>query len=861
VSAVGRGFLVFLSIGAGLLSAQFRTAPAGDRPALRRRGPSILPGGRIVAPQGEDAVTGSGAFGLAVSASGSTVVTANSGPGTPSYTILTKNGDGKWDVHQVVARDFDGPEDFRSTRWRGVSPGVALSGEHPIYLSEGDSGRVGVFDSFDDLHHTIDLNQGTYTDSFTGALALDPERNILYVADQANFRIAVIDLKTRQALTSVAVGRLPFAVALSPDRRKLYVANIGMFRYRAIPGADPANPRRTGLAFPAFGFPSAEALAGVSRLIGGKPVAIPALGDPSAPESDSLCVIDVSNPQKAKVQAFIRTGSPFGGDILGGSGPAGVAATAEHVFVSNSNQDSVTVIDAHTNHITAEIPLRIPGLEALRGVLPIGLAFDYKTGRLLVAEAGINAVAVIDPEARRVLGHIPVGWFPTRVAIDGDNIFVSNAKGHGEGPNTADAPSLATPTVRSALYQGTLTLFHRMTDEDLAKATETVMLANGFTPRKTIVATAPLPSAIRYVVLIVKEGRSYDELLGDIERAANGPAMGDPALAHLGSHGYVDGRHRRFSLHDVNVTPNHHAIAHRWAWSDNFYAEGQGSVDGHHWLAGVYPNAWFASSLMEADGSRKEFRLSAAPGRLSFPGVLAPVAPEDMAEPGTLWGHLARHGISFASFGEGFSSSDPHLLTNMPMPEALYRNTSRHYPGFDLTVPDQVRATRFIHEIDERFVGPGADLPQFLFVYLPNDNGGPPRPAAGYPYEESYTVDNDYALGRIVEYLSASKWWNQMAVFVTEATAQYGVDHIDAHRTVLLCAGPWARRNYVSHRNTSFPGLLKTVFELLHVPPLNLFDAAAADLGDCFTAKPDLTRYRVQDVDRRIFDPGSGESK
>jgi len=172
-----------------------------------------------------------------------------------------------------------------------------------------------------------------------------------------------------------------------------------------------------------------------------------------------------------------------------------------------------------------------------------------------------------------------------------------------------------------------------------------------------------------------------------------------------------------------------------------------------------------------------------------------------------------------------------------------------------MNIPDQYRAAQFIREIDEKYVRTGADLPQFLFVHLPNDHMAEARPEDGYPYEESFVVDNDYALGRILAYLSGTKWWPDTAVFITEDDPQGGVDHVDAHRTVLLCAGPWMKKNYVSHVNTSFPGLLKTIFSLLHLPPLNLFDASASELSDCFAAQPDPAAYRLADVDRRIFDP------
>jgi hypothetical protein len=274
----------------------------------------------------------------------------------------------------------------------------------------------------------------------------------------------------------------------------------------------------------------------------------------------------------------------------------------------------------------------------------------------------------------------------------------------------------------------------------------------------------------------------------------------------------------------------------------------------------VYPNAWTESSLLAAYGNMKDFRLGAAPGRLSFPGSASSVQPEDVGAAGTLWSHLASHGISFYNFGAGLDlpGAAGRFVTDMPMPAELYSRTSREYPGFNMSIPDQDRATVFIREVDEKFVKTGAGLPQFLFVYLPGDATAAPRPDSGYAYKESFVADNDLALGRIMQYLSSTSWWKETAVFVTESSALGGIDHIHANRTVLLAAGPWVRRSYVSHINTSFPGLLKTIYWLLGLPPQNLFDASAADLRDCFTSTPDFAPYRVVNGDRRIFSVPAG---
>jgi len=834
-----RSICLVLCLATCVWAADYRT-PAGFQRARRTEDGvgTILPGGRLLSPYGTEYTAGPGPFGLTVSASGNRIVTANGGPDRFSLTVLEKSGAG-WRARQIPigGKKQAGEGD----EWKSTFMGLAFDGEDTLYASEGESGEVRSVNLATGRHlGQYDLNTAGFHDSYSAELALDRQRGILYVVDQANFRVAVFDVRRRKPLGSVAVGRLPFSIALAPDGMRVYVTNIGMFAYQVLPGADAKHPRETGIEFPAFGFPSKEALDGtVVKNGSGKSVVVPPLGDPNTAEANSLCAIDVATPAKPKVIRFIRTGLAFGPDSLGGSSPAGVLAVGNRIFVSNGTNDSISVIDAETLAVVKTVELRIPGLEHLRGVLPIGLGYSAERNVLLVAEAGINAVGAIDLAGYRVLGHIPAGWFPTRVSVRGEMVYVANAKGHGIGPN-ATAHRALPDSFQLEPRRGSLSQYKMPEASELAELTRSMMVNNGFYP--TSEATV-LPQEITHVVIVVKENRTFDEVLGDI--------AGAPDLARYG---------RR-------VTPNHHAIAERWSMSDNFYADSEVSVDGHHWLVGSYPNEWTESSLMASYADGKSFRLKPdSPGRLEVAESNSSVHPEDQLEAGTLWHHLDRHHVSFRNFGEGFEfagvdegtglkPTGARYLTNIPMPEPLFRNTSREYPQFNMNIPDQFRATQFIHEMDALYGKTGRPIPQLLFIHLPQDHTAEPRPADGYKTDASYVADNDYALGRMVEYLSHTPEWRHMAIFITEDDANGGVDHIDAHRTVLLVASPWAKRGYVAHMNSSFVGMLKTTYRLLGMGPLNLFDAAAREISECFTDQPDYTPYTLLPVDAAIFDP------
>ncbi|HWR51056.1 MAG TPA: hypothetical protein VN428_08115 [Bryobacteraceae bacterium] len=858
---------VLMAITVSLMAADFR-APAGTRPAVRRPGAdTVMPGGRVLTPLGRQLATGPGPFGIAMNASASLLVTSDGGPDRYSLTVFRKDARKRWRGTHHIAPPKKWGEPEPEGEWRSVFMGLAFGSDRELFASEGNSGRVRVIDPVTGvLKRSFDLNAGEYHDSYTSDLAFDAARGLLWVVDQANFRVAAIDVQQGSVVSSVRVGRLPFALALSPDGKKAYVTNLGMFEYKPLPGADPKRARETGLPFPAFGFPSPEAEKGARRETAAGPVDVPGLGDPNGPESNSLAILDLNDPASPRVETYVRTGVPFGRDSSGGSSPSGVVVTPDYVFVSNAHNDSITAVDRETGRVRTSIPIRIAGLEQLRGVLPLGLAYYAPKNWLLVAEAGLNAVGVIDIAKMAVIGHLPVGWFPARIVTAGSEVFVTNSKGHGTGPNAER--NAAGDSFQGVFRRGTVSAFTMPGEDDIAEQTRRVFANNGLKPGPD---ASPLPGAIKYVVVIVKENRTFDEVFGGIGSVSNGAVNGLPPLARYGRRGRIEdatkGLRQRPPEGPVNVTPNHHAIAERWAFSDNFYADSEVSVDGHHWIVGSYPNAWTTTSLMSSYGGHKDFRMpTTAPGRLSFPQSNSSVHPEEQLEAGAIWHHLERHGIPFRNFGEGFElagvdegqglkPTGARYLTNVPMPDPLFRNTSREYPQYNMNIPDQFRAAQFIAECERKYIKGGEPFPRFIFIHLPNDHTAKPRPEDGYPFTASYVADNDFALGRMLEFLSGTPWWREMAVFITEDDAQGGVDHVDSHRTVLLVASPYAKRNYLSRVNTSFPGMLKTALRLLGLPPLNLYDAIASDLADCFQPEPDFTPFKALPPDLRIFDP------
>jgi len=746
-----------------------------------------------------------------------------------------------------------------------------------LYLSEGNNGRIGIFDLVTHQRlYSVSIDgafQGkTYANSLTASAQLSPDGRHLYVLDLAHFRLVVLDTDSKDVVSSIPVGRMPFGLALSPDGKFAYVSNVGMFNYTLVPGYDANRAKETGLDFPPFGFPSKEAAEGAT--VGGK--AIPGLGDPNVPDSNSLWVIDAADPAQPKMVAKVKTGVQVGDKSVGGSSPGAVVAGRDQVFVSNANQDSITILDAHSNQVEKTVLLEpADAVKGLRGLLPFGMALSPDEKRLYVACAGINAVAVLDTGSGKVLGYLPTAWFPARLTVspDGKTLYVANAKGFGAGPNGGpnfhEGPE---GTYIGDITHGFVSIVSIPDEGQFKQTMAQVLKNNGFeaaAPAVSRSAEFPVPpvaqpsTKIHHVVFVVRENRTFDEVLGDVQ-IAGATVEGEPSLARWGKSARVRDREEPVVVEKATITPNAHALVQRFAFSDNFYVDSDVSVDGHHWLVGNYPNEVLETEWPASYGRKLSFVADAdAPGRISL--ECGNPCPETFLEAGSLWEHLARHQVTFRNYGEGVSfpgneggdglmPTGMREATNMPMPEVLFENTSRDYATFNTNISDQYRFGQFQREFQIRFASGKEPLPQFLYIWLPNDHTAKPRPEDGFHYRASYVADNDLALGKLVELFSHSPFWKDMAIFVTEDDAQNGWDHVDAHRSILMVIGPYANHR-VSHVHTSMASIIKTFDLIFGLPCLNQYDAAATDLSDLFSATPDFTPFEALPSDAQIFDP------
>lgn len=824
-------------------------------------GISILPSGRYVTPVGKQLRISNDPYGMAISPNGNKAVTLHNGV----FTIIDLNS-----INAIRVPSYD--EKIPSPLSNGSFLGVAFSSDSKkVYLSGGDNGAIIIYDvdnlkKLDSISLNGKINGVDYQDSFTSDLLYNNHKNELLVLDRGNFRMVRINLATKEITASIKVGRQPFGIALSPDGNQAFVANVGVYAYPLIKGATPENIDDLMISHHPYGDNTPESIKGT--LVEGKQ--IPGLGSPLHPDAMSVFTIDLENN---RVISKFKTGHQIGHtvedvEVIGGASPNSIAVGKKFAYVTNATNDNITIIDHGQQKIVGHIPILVDErIDNLRGLLPFGITMSKDEKTLYVALLGFNAVAVIDIATKTTKGLIPSGWGPTRVELSKDekNIYIISCRGLGAGPNGGqDFIKTKLGTYIGSIQLGSFQKVKVPTDEKLAEYTkltidntfiETTIIDDGKNP------LPPLPglreSPIKYVVYITKENRTYDEIFGQLKGA-----KGDSTLARYGvnnTYTLPDSLQNKFP--NLRISPNHHKAAKQFAFSDNYYCDSDASVHGHHWLVGVIPNEWVESN---ASTSKTAMPFSDAPGR-RFPKTIGSVDPEDYAEIGGLWEALERQNINFYNFGQANESGHEREAwydTNtgaahgvmIPMPNALFKRTSHNYAGYNMNIPDQYRMDQFESEFTKKWIDGDEEMPTFISMMIPNDHGASVRPEDGYPYRQSFMVDNDLAVGRVLHFLSRTKYWKNMLVIITEDDPQGGVDHIDGHRSILMMAGPYVKKGYVSHTHANFGAILKTIYNILNIPYVNHFDITASLLQDFFTSEPDFTPYTLEPHDGRIYD-------
>jgi YVTN family beta-propeller protein len=522
------------------------------------------------------------------------------------------------------------------------------------------------------------------------------------------------------------------------------------------------------------------------------------------------------NTETGKVGATIPTGEHPNELLLNKKGT--------RLFVANANDNTVSSIDTRSGKVVETIATTLYPTR-LAGSTTNGLALSADEKRLYIANADNNCLAVFDVSAAgnsKSLGFIPVGWYPTNVKTLGGKIIVANGKGTSSSANPQGPQPFAKDnnigehvgqTAKSkiqyigGLFKGVLSFIDYPDAAQLKAYTQQVYANTPFTDKKTLLADGeagnPIPrklgeqSPIKHVFYIIKENRTYDQVLGDMPEG-----NGDTSLCLFGE----------------KVTPNQHMLARNFVLLDNFYVDAEVSEDGHNWSMAAYATDVIEKTWPTNYSSR-------GPSYGDNGG-----GPND----GWIWDYAQRAGITYRTYGEFGAYGKASI-------ESLKGHTAPYSPGFNMKIQDQVRADAWEKDFDSLLAINA--VPQLNTLRISDDHTSGQQRGQYSPI--AAVADNDLAVGRIVEHLSQSSIWKESVVFILEDDAQAGPDHIDAHRSPAYIVGPYVKRNTVMHRMYSTSGMLRTMELILGLPPMSQYDAAALPMFECFNAQPDMTPYKV----------------
>ncbi|QMU27514.1 bifunctional YncE family protein/alkaline phosphatase family protein [Adhaeribacter radiodurans] len=710
----------------------------------------LLPNGWSLSPAGRSLPLGDLPLNLQLAPSKKLLAVTNNGHGNQIIQLINPKTEKLLD-EKVIKKS-----------WYGLK---FSADSKKLYVSGGNDNRILVYPIQNNKLGTADtiaLGQPWPKEKISPTgLDVDDKRKLLYSVTKDDSTLYVVDLTTGKTRQKVKLGSEAYACLLSPDKTELYISLWG---------------------------------------------------------GDKLAIFNINTQ---KITTEIKTENHPNELLLTKSG--------KYLFVANASDNSVSVIDIKARKVieiisAALYPTKLTGSTTNA----LALAPDEKT--LYIGNADNNCVAVFnveEPGKSSAKGFIPTGWYPTNIKTLGKKIMVANGKGFSSLPNPA-GPQPVKVTDNSGshrgvtdkqevqyiggLFKGTLSFIDRPKEEQLKIYSQQVYKNTPFNLQAEAQAKSepgnPIPgklgekSPIKYVFYVIKENRTYDQILGDMKEG-----NGDPNLC----------------LFPEKVTPNHHALAREFVLLDNFYVNAEVSADGHNWSMAAYANDYVEKTWPTSYSGRG--------GTYDYEGSRKIAYPRD----GFIWDYCLRAGVSYRSYGEFANKGKTSL-------KSLRGHICKAAPGFDMDIKDVERVRIWKQDFDSLLAKNA--VPQFSTIRLSNDHTSGQRKGKITPI--AAVADNDLALGQLVEHISKSGIWKESAIFVLEDDAQNGPDHIDAHRSPAFVISPYTKRNSVNHTMYTTSGVLRTMELILGLPPMSQYDAAALPLFGCFSSQPDLTGYSAK---------------
>ncbi|GAB4025023.1 bifunctional YncE family protein/alkaline phosphatase family protein [Spirosoma koreense] len=709
-----------------------------------------LPNGWALTPPGRSLDLDDLPLNLVVSPTKKYLAVTNNGQSTQSITLLDANSEKILDTAKVGKAYL----------------GLAFSAdETKLYASGGNDNKILVY-KLDAQKLVPDepivLGKPWPVKISPTGLCVDDARNRLYVVTKEDSALYTVDTQTRKTLSRINIGSAAYTCLLSPDKKELYIS-----------------------------------------LWGGAKILV------------------VNTETQANVAEIATNKNP--NDLL-------LTRDGKYLFVANGNDNTVALIDVARRQVTETLTASLFP-DAPVGTTPNGLALSEDENTLYIANADNNCLAVFDVTRKghsHSSGFIPTGWYPTAVKVIGSKLFVTNGKGFSskanpKGPNPVKTrtPQQVGPNPQAnpgpvqyiaGLFKGTLSIIDSPDADILAAYSRLVYANTPYTKTKESQAEGetgnpvPMrvgdPSPIKYVFYIIKENRTYDQILGDVKEGNGAAAL---------------------CLFPQKVTPNQHALAKQFVLLDNFYVDAEVSADGHNWSSAAYANDYVEKNWVTSYGGRG--------GTYDYEGQKEIAYPRD----GFIWNHCERAGIPYRSYG--------WFTDEKPKDKVLQGHYCPGFRGFNLGYLDIDREAAWEKDFDSLVTAKA--LPRLNTIRLGNDHTSGAR--VGLPTPDAAVADNDLAVGRLVAHLSKSPIWNESVVFVLEDDAQNGPDHVDAHRSIAFLAGGLVKRGVVDHTLYSTSGMLRTIELILGLKPMSQYDAAATPMWRCFNKKADSTPFQAQE--------------